>query len=229
MDKVLILGSNGMLGNAVKKFFPEAEVSPYRFPSLEFRDSLENYDFIINCIGAIPQKHKDFSLNTSLPYFLEKYTKAQIFHPATDCESDDSSYGISKKIASDWILAYGQRTTIIKSSIIGIEKNSNDSLLSWVLSQKGEINGYTSAKWNGITTLKWAEICQKLMKNGGETLNCYRSECISKFDLLSKIKKCFNLDIEIKPISGIGSDKCIIGEFTSSIETQLAELKAFYE
>ncbi len=233
MSKVLILGSKGMLGNAVKKFLPHADVSPYRFPSPEFRDSLEGYDFIINCIGAIPQRHSDFGVNTSLPFYLEKYAKGQIFHPGTDCEVDDSPYGISKRVASDWLMAYGRRTTIIKSSIIGIELNGNASLLSWTLAQKDTINGYTKAKWNGITTLKWAEICQSLMVSGGKYNSCYRmsytSEGVSKFDLLQKIKKCFNLEIDIQPVDGIGCDKRIIGNFTSPIEQQLEELKAFYE
>ena len=38
----------------------------------------------------------DFGINSILPVFLELNSNCKIIHPATDCESDNSIYGISK-------------------------------------------------------------------------------------------------------------------------------------
>ena len=94
--KVLILGHHGMLGNALYKYFinkHEIDIinEKYRWDSQEFKNRIlnANVDFIINCIGAIPQKKysKEYYefLNVELPIFLET-TGKKIIHPSTDCE-----------------------------------------------------------------------------------------------------------------------------------------------
>jgi dTDP-4-dehydrorhamnose reductase len=234
--RILILGHTGMLGNAVHRYlqqFYKIDTIDVRWPNEEFFDYIKNYDgdFIINCIGAIPQKTTDFGINSILPIFLELNSKCKIIHPSTDCESDNSTYGISKRIATDWIRSYGKNTYIFKTSIIGIELNTADSLLCWFLNQT-QVNGYLQAKWNGITTLQWAKQCKYLIEsqNSQSAYTVFNSECISKFELLTIMKEVFNHNIEIIPIENIGSDKCLIGHIkTKNIKQQLIELKEFYE
>jgi dTDP-4-dehydrorhamnose reductase len=235
MMNILILGHTGMLGNAVYNYlkqFYTVDIINYRWPSAEFIEYIKNYDgdYIINCIGAIPQKTKDFGINTILPVYLDLNTNCKIIHPATDCESDNDIYGISKRIATDWLLANGQHTFIFKTSIIGIELNSADSLLCWFLKQTNA-NGYTNAKWNGITTLEWAKQCKNILDNKHTAIHTIlSSDCISKFELLNLIKEVFQHDIEIIPIDGIGKDKCLIADFKLvGIKQQLIELKEFYK
>lgn len=235
--KILILGHTGMLGNAVFKYlnqFYEIDTINHRWPETEFIDYIKQYngDYIINCIGAIPQKTSNFGINSVLPVFLELNSNCKIIHPATDCESDNTVYGISKRIATDWLMSYGKNTFIFKTSIIGIELNTADSLLCWFLKQT-QVNGYLQAKWNGITTLEWAKQCKNLIES--ETTDFYvhtvfNSDCISKFELLNIMKEVFNHNIKIYPIDEIGSDKCLIGHIkTANIRQQLLELKEFYE
>lgn len=234
--KILILGHTGMLGNAVYRYlrqFHEIDTIDYRWPSDDFFKYIENYDgdFIINCIGAIPQKTSDFGVNSILPIFLELNSKCKIIHPSTDCESDNTLYGISKRIATDWLQSYGKNTYIFKTSIIGIELNTADSLLCWFLKQT-HVNGYLQAKWNGITTLEWAKQCKYLIENQNSlsTYTVFNSDCISKFELLTIMKEVFNHDIEIIPIDGIGSNKCLLGHIKlKDVKQQLIELKDFYE
>lgn len=234
--KILVLGHNGMLGNAVFKYlsqFYTVDTINYRWPDQEFIKFIKQYDgdYIINCIGAIPQKTSDFGINSILPVFLELNSSSKIIHPATDCESDNTLYGISKRIATEWLRVYGKNTYIFKTSIIGIELNSSDSLLCWFLNQK-RVNGYLQAKWNGITTLEWAKQCNHLIEtqSSESTYVVFNSDCISKFELLTIIKEVFNHDIEIQPIDGIGSNKCLTGHVkTENIKQQLLELKEFYE
>ena len=232
--RVLVLGHKGMLGNAIVKYLKQyyiIDTIDHRFPSFEFENYIKQYngDFIVNCIGTIPQKTTEFDINYKLPIFLTNNTKSKIIHPSTDCENDDTPYGISKLKATEWLLNNFQNIRIIKTSIIGIENNSSYSLLGWTLSQTGEINGYTEAKWNGITTLEWAKKCHNIVKNWNlhDTLTTFTSNCISKFELLNIIKSVYNLNITINPVN-LGKNKCLEGIFTSDIKTQLVELKEFY-
>ena len=171
--KILILGSNGMLGHMVKKYleqYHEIETINHRWPSEEFKLAVidSNADFLINCVGAIPQRTKDFDINWELPIWLDKYFNGRIVHPSTDCEMDDDPYGLSKAKAADWIMDSGERTKMIKASIIGPELNGQASMLYWFLSNEdgSEVNGYSNHMWNGITTYYWAKFLSILLKIG---------------------------------------------------------------
>ena len=238
--KILILGHNGMLGNAVYKYFNNCNdyevsiITTSRYPEEEFLSYIKEYDgdYIINCIGAIPQKTNNFEINCLLPVYLDLNTKCKIIHPGTDCESDTTQYGISKRIASDWLWYIGTNTKIIKTSIIGIDKKGYYSLLSWVLSQTNEIDGYVDAKWNGVTSLTWAKYCEYLILNWDNApreriISCTTN--VSKYTLLKLICEIFNHDIKINPIYGKGNDKTLKhGLLLEHIVTQLLELKEFY-
>ena len=187
--KVLILGHTGMLGNAVYSYLM-GEVDTLltidgRWPDDEFLTKIvsADVDYVINCIGAIPQRTKDFEINYELPIWLDKNLECRVIHPGTDCEMDNDHYGISKVNASDYIKNDGKRTKIIKTSIIGHELNSSNSLLDWFLKSEGSVFGYTEAMWNGNTTLEWAKTCLNLMNNWNdyEVENIIKSYCISKY------------------------------------------------
>ena len=201
-------------------------------------DSFKNYiqskkfDFIINCIGSIPQRTKNFEVNYELPIWLDKHTSSKIIHPGTDCEMDDDEYGISKRNARDFIVNKSNKTKIIKTSIIGIEPNSNYSLMSWFLSNKDndEIKGFTKQMWNGNTTLTWAKFCLDLINNWDnyEKETVLYSNCISKYEILNNINIIFNRDIKIIPYDSISIDKCLVGNIkTEDIFIQIKELKDF--
>ena len=235
--KILILGHRGMLGHMVAKYLIDQNIevttTQSRYPSIEFQEKVISFngDYIINCIGSIPQRTKDFTLNYELPIWLEKNTTIKTIHPGTDCEMDDDEYGISKKKARDFIVNEGTHTKILKTSIIGPELGKASSLMDWFLSQKGEVGGYTKAMWNGNTTLTWAKECLNLIYNWDE-YQCetiLEGECLSKFDLLTHIKEVFQKDIQINPNGKVTIDKCLIGnKKTYSIKKQLEELKEYY-
>jgi len=235
--RVLLLGHNGMLGHIVARYLSDKGIqvttTNYRFSSEEFSQLVLNYngDYIINCIGSIPQRTKNFEINYKLPEWLDNLALTKIIHPGTDCEMDDDEYGISKKKARDYIVSKGLKTKILKTSIIGPELNSSASLLEWFLNSEGEVGGYTKAMWSGITTLEWAKQCLELMNNWSN----YRTEtvlegtCISKYTLLNMIKKIFNKDITIVPNGNVDLNKCLVGDIqTKTIAEQLEELKQYY-
>jgi len=235
---ILVLGHNGMLGHMVVKYLTDIGHSIHTiteiFPTSEFKDNLLKFDgdYIINCIGAIPQKVKIFNINYELPIWLELNSKIKIIHPGTDCEIDIDEYGQSKKQAREYIVSSGTHTKILKTSIIGPEISGGVSLLYWFLKNTSPIvNGYSYAMWSGITTLEWAKQCNNLMNNWAKykTENVIQGECLSKFDLLITIKNIFNKNIEVIPNDSVKINKCLIGNIqTPPIETQLIELKQYY-
>tara|TARA_Y100001937_G_scaffold126481_1_gene195862 strand:+ start:468 stop:1184 length:717 start_codon:yes stop_codon:yes gene_type:complete len=231
--RVFVLGHKGMLGHMVVKYLKSQKIdiatTSKRFPYLDTKMFTDDIDYIINCIGAIPQRTTDFKINYELPEWLNKLD-IKIIHPGTDCEMDIDEYGQSKKKASDYIKMYSSNTKILKTSIIGPELNSCASLMEWFLSQDNEVQGYTKAMWNGNTTLEWAKQCLLLMNNWNrydkETIIATRS--ISKYEMLLILKNLFNKEISIQPI-GKGKDKCLSGDIdTGDLTDQIIELKQFY-
>lgn len=261
MEKILVLGHKGMLGNAVYKYFSE---QPDRFSLLTLNDrwdteefknnmTLQEADYIINCIGLIPQKkplaEEYKKINIDLPIFLETLNK-KIVHPSTDCEflgnislqdlytkesirDADDAYGKSKADISKRIENTFKNTKIIRTSIIGHEEQTSLSLLDWFLSAENSVNGYSNHYWNGITTLEWAKRCEELINNWDafDILTQYGTIPIrSKYDLLQDIKRIYKKDIEIKPFeTPTLVNKCLKSDRDiKSMTEQLIELKAFY-
>jgi len=238
--KILLLGHKGMLGHMVFKYLKtkglNIETTDLRWPSKEFKDYIKNFDgdFIINCIGAIHQRTKVFDVNWELPIFLDFYSNSKIIHPGTDCEMDNDNYGISKKIARDFIINSSTKTKSIKTSIIGPEIKSKFSLMEWFLSNDDFSNvfGYSEYYWNGNTTLTWAEHAYDLLNNWDsyqkETI--LSSTCISKKEILDSINDVFNRKINIQSKSDVKFNKCLDGNIiTPHIKEQLIKLKQFYE
>ena len=229
---ILVLGHKGMLGHMVKKTLEnnkkfKVTTINKRYPNWEI-SMFKNIDFVVNCIGAIPQKTETFNINWEIPEWLEVNLDCKVIHPGTDCEMDSDDYGISKRRATTYIQRTATKTKIIKTSIIGPEINSNASLLEWFLSQKGEVFGYTKALWNGNTTLEWSKWCEKIILNWDDydTLTTLYSNTVSKFELLKLFKTIYAKDnVTILP-KELGKDKTLKGNIrTKDIQEQIWELK----
>ena len=231
--KVFVLGHNGMLVHMVVKFLQSNNINVIttddRWPIIKKHIWEFDGDYIINCIGSIPQKTKIFSINYEIPIFLDLHSPCKVIHPGTDSKKEDK-YGISKKIAANYIYNLGKQTKVIKTSIIGPELRYKVNLLEWFLNQEGKVIGYTKSMWNGNTTLEWAKQCLFLMENweNQDIFSILENESISKYDLLNIIKEVFNKKIEIIP-KEIGENRCLVGNIkTNNKKTQLLELKNFY-
>ena len=232
--KILVLGHKGMLGHMVVKYLQDNKVDVVtvktRWPVSQIEINNFEGDYVINCIGAIPQRTKDFNINWQLPIWLDLHAPCKVIHPGTDCEMDDDDYGISKRVAANYINSDGKQTRIIKTSIIGPEIDNNASLLEWFLSEQGDVVGYSNAIWNGNTTLEWSKQCLSLMKNWDsyKTETIIYSDNVSKYELLLIMKSVFNKEISIIS-QPLGKDKSLKGSlYTKNILEQLKELKEYY-
>lgn len=259
--QILVLGHRGMLGRAVNSYlntitnFTTFTINT-RWGEKDFNKYVLESDaeFIINCIGKIPQKKpldtsEYTSLNIDLPRFLET-TGKKIIHPSTDCEfkgdialgksysktslrDADDAYGQSKASISQEIEDTYTNTKIIRTSIIGHEENTALSLLDWFLSQTDTTRGYTNHYWNGITTLQWAKLAVELINNWEKfpTLNQFGTILHhSKFDVLTIVKDTYHKDIEIVPFAAETTvNKCLVSDQEiTSLPVQLQELQQFF-
>lgn len=259
--KILVLGERGMLGHTVLEYFVKNDSHTIstikgRWDDAAFKEGLINadVDFIINCIGVIPQHNPPPSVytevNISLPIFLETLG-VPIIHPSTDCEflgmipkgaqyeknavrDADDEYGRSKATISKRIEQSFTHTKIIRTSIIGHELHSHVSLLEWFLNSEGSVNGFINHYWNGVTTLQWAMLCEELIHNWDSLpiLNQYGTkDCNSKYDVLHEIKSAYMKDIEIIPVKAEKySNKCLQSDREiPTLKEQLQQLRSFYD
>ena len=238
MISVFLLGHRGMLGNAVHKYLSKCNLeiitTSQKWPNKAFKNEILSFegDFLINCIGVIPQK-KDlsFDINFELPIWLDQNVECKIIHPGTDCEMDLDKYGVSKFKAAEYIKQFGSNTKIIKTSIIGHELMTCYSLLDWFLNSEKLVQGYINVFWNGNTTLEWAKFCLKLIKSWDKYTDetILMTECISKYKLLQIISKVYEKNIVIEKDNKHKLNKCLKGSIKNkSIESQLIDLKKFY-
>jgi dTDP-4-dehydrorhamnose reductase len=235
--KILILGHNGLLGNMVYAYYKTLEyeiiTTDLRWDDKDFKNFVtdSNPDYIINCIGIIPQRKpsndKYHLINYELPVWLDSLN-IKIIHPDTD-ESDDTPYGLAKRMAREEAI---KNTKCIKTSIIGFEKGTSFSFLEWFLHSEGKVNGFTNQFWNGNTTLEWAKFSEKLILDWDfydRVSVLANPECQSKYNILLIFKEIFKKDIEIIPVESVlGKNNCLIGYIIcNDLTEQIIEMKEF--
>jgi dTDP-4-dehydrorhamnose reductase len=194
-----------------------------------------NYDVVINCIGILvrqSEERKDLAtyINSFLPRFLEQYytgarTKViqlgtdAVFSAGTPPYSEDSSLSGADFYARTKIVGEidNAKDLTLRMSIIGPElKASGSSLFSWLYQQQGEVSGYTSALWSGVTTLELARgIKAAIEQDLAGIYHFAPNSHISKYELLKLIKEKFSLQsVEIKPVTAESSDRRIVSTRT---------------
>lgn len=179
------------------------------------------FDYIVNCVGLLnsfAEKNPDQAIliNSYFPHYLEKITAelpTRLIHISTDCVFSGISGNYIESDFKDGIGFYAQSKALgeiinnkdltVRTSIIGPDLNKNGiGLFSWVLNQKGTINGYTNAFWSGVTTIQLANVIIKFILGPScptGLIHLTNNTKISKYNLLRTIKDVFelnNLDIE---------------------------------
>lgn len=115
--KILVLGSNGMLGHVVKLYFQEkghavkgtsrSGDSDYTFDATKSATDVEKFiedfqpDVVINCIGILNKNAEDNKslavlINSYLPHYIDEVSKSKnvkFVHVSTDCVFDGKANG----------------------------------------------------------------------------------------------------------------------------------------
>ena len=248
MKTVLVFGSTGMLGSSVVseleknnlQVFSTKRADNSKFSSSEFKfdfanDDMRNwfenkpkFDYVINCIGAIPQKYiqepftqfrEMIELNTLLPQILSESSEMhgfRIVQIATDCVFAGASSKYSEDSLHDAVDLYGVTKSLgeknspnamhIRCSIIGNNDATNSSLHNWLLSKEldSNVKGFNNHHWNGITTLAFARIVngiieENLFKPGIQ--HVIPSDEVTKYQLLEIIAQVNGRhDLQITPV-----------------------------
>ena len=175
---------------------------------------------VVNAVGIVKQRSTakesvpSLEINSLFPHRLAGLCKAagvRMVHMSTDCvfsgrkgryrETDLSDaedlYGRTKYLGE----VYESHCVTLRTSIIGKELSRKQGLLEWFMSQRGSVQGFTNALFSGFTTLELSRIIEKVLTEYPEKGGLYHvsSDPISKFDLLTLIKRKMGLRIEIVP------------------------------
>jgi dTDP-4-dehydrorhamnose reductase len=252
--RVVILGATGMLGsmlvwNAKQKKIPFSIV-PRSVDALtvdyhQLCPFFQKGDYVINCIGAIPQRNYMVSemiqLNMNFSYSVAKAcaeTGSFMVHISTNCvfahpnaRIDDikdatDNYGKTKGLGEP-----PDASCIIRSSIIGLERSSSNGLLEWYLHNNTPVNGYIDTQWNGITTLALSDYLLNNIVNGTllnkKIHHVVSPTTISKYTLLKLVRDIWGKGVDIYPYtSGKTSHSTLYGtDVLLPIESQLVALK----
>lgn len=194
-----------------------------------------NPDVIINCIGILPnecEKNPSLAilLNSYLPQWLAKTysdTNTKIIHLSSDCvfsgktgnytETDfkdaDNVYGRTKSLGE----IINSKDLTFRMSKIGPELNPEGvGLFNWFMKHTTEINGYSDAWWNGITTLELSKGIEKAIEQDLKGLyHLVPKENINKYDLLILFKKIFNRDtLKVNEFKDFKANKCLMNTRT---------------
>lgn len=208
---------------------------------LEHIIKIHSPDIVINCIGIIKQlkesknKIASIEINSLFPHKLAEIcerNKARVIHFSTDCvftgdkgnykETDladaRDTYGLTKYMGE---IDYPHALTL-RTSIIGHELNTSVSLLDWFLSQDKECNGYSKAIFSGFPTITVAKFLNAYVFPNENLHGVYNfsSNPINKYELLLKIKKQYDKNIQINPSEQVKIDR-------SLDSTKLKELTGF--
>lgn len=222
---------------------------------LEERGLQEN-DVVINCSGIVPQaldKKTDnlrlyFGVNAIFPTLLAELCNrigSKSIHITTDCvfsgqdgcydeqspHDGTSDYSVSKSLGE----LCG--STIIRTSIIGEQKQGKYSLLEWARSNAGgDIDGYTNHMWNGVTCLQLAKVVRNIISDGKYwegVRHVFSPKKVSKFELISMIDKEYNLNMNIRALEApVSVDRTLTTKYYMSWKTpdlleQISDLKSY--
>lgn len=187
---------------------------------------IDKLDYVINCAGKtkgqIDENNSDsikeaIEINSLLPFKLSqacKTSKCRVINPLSDCEFSGSRsvelpgynendkmdvgdvYGISKHLGG---LCKNDNIKNLRVSIIGPEMfGRSRSLLGWFLSQpqNAELTGYANHFWNGITSLEYAKIIERIIENDlfdeiPNVQNIVPNSSVSKHRLLAFFGYCY--------------------------------------
>ena len=187
-------------------------------------------DLIINCIGVLikgSKEHPDNAIfiNAYFPHLLKKLSDkigAKLIHISTDCvfsgkrgnytesyfRDADDIYGRSKALGE----IINDKDLTIRTSIIGPElKTNGEGLFHWFMHQTGQVNGFKTAIWGGVTTLELAKaIDNAIVQEQTGLIQLSNGIGITKYDLLNLFKKIWHRsNVNILPYDGNKIDKSI--------------------
>jgi len=210
------------------------DVQVENFDSVQHAITNTRPALVINCIGIVKQATAahdpliSISVNALFPHRLAPLCRdagIRLIHISTDCVFSGSKGNYIESDVADAEDLYGRTKLLgeldydgsltLRTSMIGRELETTHGLIEWFLSQQGKsIKGFRRAFFSGFTTKVLAEIIVKIILNHQNLQGIYHiaSEPISKFDLLSLVKKAYALNVQIEPDDDVVCDRSLNAE-----------------
>ncbi len=186
---------------------------------------------VINAVGVIKQnpRYNDvvatLLINSIFPHQLAELSAEfgfRLISISTDCVFDGTKgnyseddtptprdlYGMSKLLGE----VTGDNILTIRTSIIGRELSTKNSIVEWFLSHSGGmVQGYTHAIYTGFVSGVFADIIAKLISDYPDLRGIYHisSEPISKFSLLQLLNEFYDAGVTIVPSSEAAIDRSL--------------------
>jgi dTDP-4-dehydrorhamnose reductase len=185
-------------------------------------------DVVVNCIGVVKQRDvrpaEMIRANALFPHELaEKCGERgiRLIHISTDCVFSGRRGGYAEDDIPDAEDLYGRSKVLgepngpgvvtIRTSMIGRELESANGLLEWLLSQSGEVRGFTAASFTGPTAPVLADATADLIEFNPELEGIWHlgAEPISKYDLLILLRDAYGLDLDVVPDDSVKVDRTL--------------------
>jgi dTDP-4-dehydrorhamnose reductase len=188
-------------------------------------------DVVVNAVGIIKQlpSAKDYitslSINSLFPHRLARLCQAsgaRLVHISTDCVFSGRKGMYTEDDVADAEDLYGRTKYLgevsepgsltIRTSIIGRELTTSNSLVEWFLSNKGgSVRGFRQAIYSGFPTIVLADIIANVIERFPDLYGLYQvsSDPISKHDLLCLMRDAYGVDIQIEPDDSLKIDRSL--------------------
>ena len=218
---------------------------------------LSEGDVVINCVGVIKPRVDELgvlnaiNINSVLPHILEDILiemGVNLIHPTTDCVFDglkgqydeDHPHNVTDIYGRTKSLGEPEKSTVIRTSIIGDEVNQGRSLVEWIKSNKGKtVNGFTNHQWNGVTCLEFSKICQQIIEKDlywEGVRHIFSPQSVNKLELTSLISEVYDLGMRINPFeTPVMCDRSMISKYNDSsinvsdFRTQVVEMRDYFK
>lgn len=187
-------------------------------------------DVVINCTGVVKQLAasedplSSIPINSLVPHRLARLAAssgARLVHLSTDCVFSGANGNYVENDLPDGLDLYARSKLIgevdytnaitLRTSIIGHELNGARSLVSWFLSQSGEVKGFRKAIFSGLPTIEIAKVIHKFVLPNHALRGLYHlsSDPINKFELLSLVAAVYGKVIDIIPDDSLVIDRSL--------------------
>ena len=216
-------------------FFPASHIVPdtnaQEISRVETVIKKTRPDVVINGIGIVKALEEpegrllNIWVNSLFPHQLYQICQVagiRLIHISTDCVFSGSKGNYREDDPADAEDTYGKTKYLgevneagaltIRTSFIGRELASHHGLLEWFLAnQGGRVQGFTNAIFSGFPSGHLAKVIADIIANQPGLHGIYHisSDLISKFELLTLIKKAMRLNIEIEEYPDFHCDRSL--------------------
>lgn len=186
---------------------------------------------VVNATGITKQRatssnvEETIKVNAVFPHQLSNLCaeyEARLVLLSTDCIFSGKKGRYTEDDVPDPLDLYGRTKLLgevdrenvitIRKSTIGLELQNKHGLIEWFLGQKGQIKGYRKAIYSGLTTLRLAEIIDKILHEHPDLTGIWNisSDPIDKYDLLTRLSAALGRkNVEIIPDDSFMCDRSL--------------------